>query len=79
MDAVKQLLSAAGGTALTLRPDWFVLTDGTAESFPRLVGDAALADSGKVKVFIDHETPLRQRKVRQPPARAHQLRRPARL
>ena len=57
MDAVKQLLSAAGGTALTLRPDWFVLTDGTAESFPRLVGDAALADSGKVKVFIDHETP----------------------
>ena len=57
MDAVKQLRSAAGGTALTLRPDWFVLTDGTAESFPRLVGDAALADSGKVKVFIDHETP----------------------
>ena len=26
MDAVKQLLSAAGGTALTLRPDWFELS-----------------------------------------------------
>lgn len=45
------------GTVLTLQPDFFVLTDGTAKMVPSLLEGKALADAGKVKVFIDHETP----------------------
>lgn len=45
------------GTKLTLQPDFFVLTDGTAKTVPSLLEGRALADADKVKVFIDHETP----------------------
>ncbi len=45
------------GTVLTLQPDFFVLTDGTAKTVPSLLEGKVLADATKVKVFIDHETP----------------------
>lgn len=43
------------GEILTLKPDWFVLTDGTAWKVPAQVKE--IRSPGKVKVFIDHETP----------------------
>lgn len=43
------------GETLTLTPDWFVLTDGTAWEVPAMV--KILKAPEKVKVFIDHETP----------------------
>ena len=43
------------GEILTLTPDWFVLTDGTAWEVPAMV--KTLEAPEKVKVFIDHETP----------------------
>ena len=57
MNTIPTVLEAAPGTALTLKPDYFVLTDGTAKTVPSLLGDRALPDASKVKVFIDHETP----------------------
>lgn len=44
------------GAEITLKPDWFVLSDGAAASVPSLMGRGP-ADPEKVKVFIDHETP----------------------
>lgn len=57
------LLGAAPGEKLTLEPDWFVLTDGTAHTVPALLGGRKPKDPGKVKVFIDHETPCGSEKV----------------
>lgn len=43
------------GETLTLTPDWFVLTDGTAWEVPAMVKRVKVP--ADVKVFIDHETP----------------------
>ena len=43
------------GEIITLKPDWFVLTDGAAWEVPAMV--TAMKAPEKVKVFIDHETP----------------------
>ena len=57
MNTIPSVLEAAAGTVLTLKPDFFVLTDGTAKTVPSLLEGKAISDPGKVKVFIDHETP----------------------
>lgn len=49
------------GEMITLVPDWFVLTDGSAWEVPAKVDRIASPD--KVKVFIDHETPCGSEKV----------------
>lgn len=49
------------GESITLVPDWFVLTDGSAWKVPAKVG--RIDSSNKVKVFIDHETPCGSEKV----------------
>lgn len=51
------ILNANPGTELIVRPRWFVLTDGTADAVPSLLGESKPADPNRVKVFIDHETP----------------------
>ena len=57
MSNISSFLEAAPGTALTVKPDYYVLTDGTAKTVPSLLEDKAISDPGKVKVFIDHQTP----------------------
>lgn len=52
-----KLFSGAAGSQVTFKPDWFVLTDGTASAVPALLEGKTLQDVSKVKVFIDHETP----------------------
>lgn len=43
------------GEILTLKPDWYVLTDGCAWEVPAMV--KTIRNPASVKVFIDHETP----------------------
>ena len=57
MNKNPSVLEAAPGTALILKPDFFVLTDGTAKTVPSLLGDKKIPSPEKVKVFIDHQTP----------------------
>lgn len=57
MNKYAPILNTASGSKVTLKPDWFVLTDGTAKAVPSLLDGRALATADKVKVFIDHETP----------------------
>lgn len=45
------------GANITVRPDWFVLSDGAAAAVPPLIREGKPAAAEKVKVFIDHETP----------------------
>lgn len=51
------ILNTTSGAHVTVRPDWFVLTDGTAFAVPSLLEGKDLCDTERVKVFIDHETP----------------------
>lgn len=57
MDNVSLFRQAAEGTRIVLKPDWFVLSDGTAAAVPSLRDGKRLSDAARVKVFIDHETP----------------------
>jgi len=57
MNKLSSILNSTPGTNIRLKPDWFVLTDGTAKTVPSLLAGRALSDADRVKVFIDHETP----------------------
>lgn len=57
MNKLSSILNSVPGARIKVKPDWFVLTDGTAKTVPSLLAGRALSDADKVKVFIDHETP----------------------
>ena len=63
MNNVQALLSAVPGSVISLRPDWFVLSDAAAHAAVPLAEGAKLSCRDKVKVFIDHETPCGSEKV----------------
>ena len=51
------ILNAGPGTAVSIEPDYFVLTDGEAAKALDYLKGRAPAHRDRVKVFIDHETP----------------------